>query len=166
MQLTPIRIVSFALTSLVAVSACGQVTGLSNDYAFDLGDGGGKGNGDAAGDASASDGALDAAADGAETGAKCSTAQTTLASTRLSQLGGTQACRSCLAASCCTDVEPCTSASDCRRHLSCMLDCTPKAADQRPDCFANCTGNVPAVYTNGIGACSIASCDAHCGFPP
>lgn len=160
MQLTPIRIVSLGLTCVVAVAACGQITGLSNDYAFDLD----AGKSDAA-DAHAAD-ALDAADGGPETGSKCSAAQTTLASTRLSQLGGTQACRSCLASACCTDVEPCTSASDCRRHLSCYLDCTPKVADQRPDCFSNCSGNTPALYTNGIGACSVASCEAQCGFPP
>jgi hypothetical protein len=168
MQLTPIRIVFFALPSLLAVAACGQVTGLSNDYQFDLADGSSSATGDASGDASASDGSssTDARADAADAAPKCSTAQTTLAATRLNQFAGTPACKSCLASSCCTDIEPCTSASECRRSLSCRLDCTDKPADQQHDCYNNCTnGNPPpAVYAQGVGACSAASCKTQCAF--
>jgi hypothetical protein len=170
MQLTPIRVVFFALPSLLAMAACGQVTGLSNDYQFDLvDDGGSSATGDASGDATASDASssTDARVDAADAAPKCSTAQTTLANTRLSQFSGTPACKSCLATSCCTDIEPCTSASECKRVLSCRLDCTTKAADQRPDCYSNCSnGNAPpALYTQGVGACSTASCKTQCGFP-
>lgn len=181
MQLTPIRkrtgLVTVALLALVVplalvftTGACGQVTGLSNDYLFDLQeDGGGiDANGDAAAsaDGSKSDAIADAAAD--RPAPKCSVAQAASAEVRMSQMTGLVTCKACLANSCCTDVETCANVSECRRAFACRLDCTTLTGTDRHDCFNACTnggGNAtPASWTNGVAACSKSSCDSICAF--
>lgn len=175
MQHTLISLSTFALVVpfvlVVGTGACGQVTGLSNDYLFDLQeDGGGI---DASSDATASadgpkaDAISDATADTADA-ARCSATQTASATVRMSQMNGLAACKQCLASDCCTDVETCTSTSDCRRALSCRLDCTTRTGTDRHDCFNSCQnggGNpTPDTFTNGIAACSKSSCDAICAL--
>ena len=175
MQLTPIRFVTCVLALpfvlVVGTRACGQVTGLSNDYLFDLQEDGGAA-GDASGDAAATDGSksdapTDAANDSADA-AKCSSGQAGSIELRLTQINGATPCKQCLANDCCTDVDSCLDAQDCRRALSCRLDCTDKTGTDRHDCFSACTnggGNTtPASYTNGVGACSAASCSSTCAF--
>jgi hypothetical protein len=178
MQLTPIRRRTGVVTATLVVplllvlttGACGQVTGLSNDYLFDLqNDGGGV---DAKGDASASaDGPKgDAIADasGDRAAPKCSLAQATSAQVRMSQMNGLMECKDCLANNCCTDVEACASATECRRAFACRLDCTTLTGSDRHDCYNACMnggGNAtPASWTSGVDACSKSSCDAICAF--
>jgi hypothetical protein len=162
MHLTPTRLAFLALPFLLA-AACGQVTGLSGDYLFDLTEAG-TANGDAAGDAASSDGSLtDARADAFEGAApKCSATQSGLATNQLSTLSGAPACKTCLANACCTDVETCMNTSTCSRALTCRLDCTTKTGIDRTDCFNACanggSGTTPPLFTNGVGACSGSSC--------
>jgi hypothetical protein len=155
---------------VLTASACGQVTGLSNDYVFDLTEDGGGGldaNGDGAPSADAKGDAI--AADAADAAPKCSTTQVVTATARMSQMNGLMACKQCLANSCCTDVDTCANTSDCKRALSCRLDCTTRTnSSDRADCFSTCQnggGNpTPATFTSGVGACTKASCDATCAF--
>lgn len=176
MQFTPLRMRTLALSVplllgglVLTASACGQVTGLSNDYLFDLTEDGGGGldaNGDGAPSADAKGDAI--AADAADAAPKCSTTQVAAATVRMSQMNGLMACKQCLANSCCTDVDTCANASDCKRALSCRLDCTTRTGTDRHDCFNNCSsggGNpTPATFTSGVAACSKSSCDSVCAF--
>jgi hypothetical protein len=176
MQLTPIRFATFALAVplalVVGTGACGQVTGLSNDYLFDLQEDGGAA-GDAKGDAATTDGPKsdapsDAPGDTAVDAATCSTGQAGSIELRLMQINGAMACKDCLANDCCTDVDTCLNVQECRRALSCRLDCTTRSGTDKHDCFNTCNSNsggnsTPPSYTNGVGACA-ASCSTTCAF--
>jgi hypothetical protein len=177
MQLTPIRQRAGVTVALVVplvlvltTGACGQVTGLSNDYLFDLQEDGGRidANGDAAASADApkGDAIADALADRAAP--KCSVAQAASAMLRMSQYGGEVACKNCLADNCCTEVETCSSKPECDRAFSCRLDCTPLTGTDRHDCFNQCMNGgsnaTPASWTSGVAACSKSSCDSICAF--
>jgi hypothetical protein len=141
---------------------CGQLTGLSDDYTFDLTpavEGGSDARTDSPVDASP-DG------DGSDGAAACSTAQVTVAAGRLSSFSGTPTCKACIAESCCNDVSACLGASDCKRYFTCQLACTTQAAGERAKCFNNCGGGAPpALYTSGIGTCTTTGCPTACGFP-
>lgn len=165
MHLTRTRLAAVALVSALALAACGQVTGLSDDYTYDL-EGGASADG-AAGDATKSDGATEAGDAGVDATNKCTTAQTVAAAKKLNTggLNGTQICKSCLAASCCTDIDTCTTNPDCTRTLGCKLDCTEKQPSERPGCFKSCSGGTPStVFQSGIAQCSAGACATQCGF--
>jgi hypothetical protein len=178
MQLTPFRLVTFALALplvlVVGTGACGQVTGLSNDYVFDLHEDGGAAAGDAKGDTATTDGSksdapTDAPSDTAVDAPTCSAGQAGSIELRLTQLGGTTQCKGCLANDCCTDVDSCLNVQECKRALSCRLDCTTRTGTDRHDCFVTCNSNsggnsTPPSYTNGVGACSMAACSTTCAF--
>ncbi len=151
-------------------AACGQVTGLSNDYVFDLQeDGGGSATADAKADTAATgDGAMtDGATDSAVgvDAATCSSAQAGNTELRLTQFNGSTACKTCLADDCCMDVDSCLNVSECRRALQCRLDCTTMAGTDRHSCFQTCNSNTggnttPMSYTSGVGACAVSKCSA------
>jgi hypothetical protein len=143
--------------------ACGQVTGLSDDYVYDLAAEGGA-TADA-GDASKADAGTDATAVPDAT-TKCSPSQTLKAAQKLSGDNGAQICKTCLATACCTEVDTCTNNGDCNQVLTCKLDCTTKQASQRSECFRGCTvnGGTPTLFTNSVGSCSTASCKQECSF--
>jgi hypothetical protein len=147
---------------LLALAGCGQLTGLSDDYVFDL-DGGGKA--DAVADGGTTDASSDASLDAAN---RCSAAATASAMAIMASSNGATKCKACLAGACCTQVEECSRASDCNRIFTCKVDCTQRPASERQQCFTGCNtqGNAgpPVLYTNGVGACSTASCKQDCGF--
>ena len=155
------RLLTLALPlAAVAAASCGQVTGLSDDYQFDLVDGGAA---DGARDSASADGPLDSALDARDANA-CTPQATALA---FAKLNGTPACKTCLAQACCTDIEVCTKVSECKNLLSCKLDCTTQG-DQRAQCQNKCANNgggAPASYTSGVGACGGAACKQECGLP-
>jgi len=168
MYFTPIRLAALALPAVLAVAACGQVTGLSDDYTYDLEGGAATGDGGAADgattDATTGDGATDAGADATN---KCSTNQTVKAAQKLQNYNGTQLCKTCLAGSCCNDVDTCSANSDCNHVFSCKLDCTEKSLSERSQCFKSCTvsgGGTGPVYQSTIGACAPAACTKECGL--
>lgn len=172
MQNTRIRYLAVApvsLASLLGLAACGQITGLSDDYLFDLTEGGAAAGGDASGDASKSDAPVtgDAGADARDGAAKaCTVTETASASAKLAASQGTAPCKTCLAGKCCRDVVECVDTTDCSRVLVCKLDCTVRSGD-RSNCFRNCNntgGGPPPLFTDGVGACSTASCANECGF--
>lgn len=158
MYLTPIRIIALALPAVLALAACGQVTGLSDDYQYDLVDGGTSPEG--AADGAATDGP--AAADAAK---QCTPAQTLSAAKRLNQDNGTQLCKTCLASSCCIDVDTCAANNECSRLLSCKVDCTEKTGADRTQCLKSCNSNsTSALFNAGVGACAAAACSKECAF--
>ena len=173
MHVARISCAFFAVFVAVAVagsmSACGQVTGLSDDYLFDLTDGGATKDG--AADTATADGSssTDAAADvQVDAANKCTVAQANNAAQKLDKYNGSMACKTCLAGSCCTDVEACSVANtDCNHVLSCKLDCTDRTGTERTSCFASCNNSgaaVPAIYTQGVGMCGAGPCATACGF--
>jgi hypothetical protein len=155
MQATTLRaaVLGPALALVLAPIACGQLTGLSDDYVYDLE--GGAADARARADASAD---ADAAPDAAPA---CSSAQVATAAQRLSQLSGLAACKTCLAAACCTEVEAC-SATACKDPLKCNLQCTNEAPASRAQCIASCSSS--SAFTTTLGACSTAACASTCGF--
>lgn len=164
MKLAKYRALTMAVPLTLAAMACGQVTGLSNDYQYDLeGGGGGGSTTDGPSDAPAADGPVaDAALDVLDATAACTAQAINSAQARMNGTNGTAACKTCLATACCGDVETCFKASECKSAFSCKLECTTQG-DQRAQCLGRCT-NV-ALYSTGIGACGGRSCKTECGFP-
>jgi hypothetical protein len=165
MKPSTFRVVLVALPLALGVSAalvasgCGQLTGLSNDYTYDLAE---------AGDASG-DGAVDGAADAADASdaGKCSAAAAATSAGKLAQAKGSALCEACLANNCCTTVDSCI-ASSCKQHLFCVVGCTSiQAANDRTSCLNNCTNGgsaATASFTNGVGQCAGVACKTECGF--
>ncbi|MDB4935499.1 MAG: hypothetical protein JWP87_2471 [Labilithrix sp.] len=175
MQYTTLRFASLGLPFVLVVgsaAACGQVTGLSNDYEFDLVEGGGA-DGGAGGDAKLDGPSSDASTtdapglDAADAANKCTTAETATALQRLNTLGGTTSCKTCLAPACCKDIDVCFHNPDCSSVLECKLDCTTRTSAERQQCFKSCNsggGGVPDLYTSGMGACAASACKSECAF--
>ena len=180
MQRTPIRLANFGpalpvaclagfAALVVGIGACGQVTGLSNDYLFDLQEDGGTAL-DASGDATAEGGSktdapADAPVDTGPDAATCSFAQAQSTQLRMTQLNGASGCKQCLASDCCTAVDSCLNVSECKRALSCRLDCTTMSGTDRHSCFNACNSNsggntTPESYSSGVGACAASACAA------
>lgn len=165
----------FASVALVAAAAaCGQVTGLSDDYDFDLVVEGGVRNdasdGSSGGDAATSDAPTDGSAvsdaprDATNT---CTAGQTATAVQSLNTYNGTPTCKACLAPACCTDVETCFNNTPCSKALACRLDCTARNSAERTQCFTACDnvgGGPPPLYVNGIASCAASACKQQCGF--
>jgi hypothetical protein len=169
MYLTRVRLLTLAVPVALAVAACGQVTGLSDDYTYDLEAGAAAADGattDAAkADGATGDGATDAGVDATN---KCTTAQTVATAKKLNNgFNGTQLCKTCLATSCCSDVDTCTANGDCNHVLGCKLDCTEKQAAERNACFKMCTlaGNTQStVFQSTVAPCAAAACTSQCGL--
>ncbi len=182
MQLTPIRVLTLAtgvlampvgvLVLAACAGACGQVTGLSNDYVFDLQEDGGGITGDATtasdtgatADGAKADAATDAPINPVDA-ATCTSAQAGNTQLRLTQFSGSTACKTCLADDCCMDIDTCLNVSECRRAFQCRLDCTTLSGTDRHSCFNTCNSNTggnttPLSYTNGVGACAASKCNA------
>lgn len=157
------RCVTIALPLAFAVLACGQVTGLSDDYQFDLVDGG-PSKADGAGDATKVDSPVGDSALDVRPANACTPQATAAALAKMS--GGTADCKVCLASLCCADVETCASAAECQKVFSCKLDCTDQG-DQRAQCLSRCSNGGPGAqaYASGVGQCGGHSCKTECGFP-
>lgn len=137
---------------------CGQVTGLSDDYTFDLADAAGSSDA-AAGDAKA-DGAAtgDGATGSGDSGSATCKAQATAYLT--TENAGSAVCRTCVANNCCTGVNACSPSSACRNDLKCVLDCSTSDVG-RQACVSKCQAN----QGNGFGAvlqCMQQSCASPC----
>ena len=169
-----VSVLSLLPLAALAAAACGQITGLSDDYRFDLVDGGGATPSDgaifdAAADAASVDAAVDARDGGASADAAniCTPAETATAAQQLATYRGTRVCKACLAPACCDDVVTCAQSNECSRVLGCKLDCTSRPVADRQQCFDRCSnvgGGVPALYTTGMGACAATSCKQDCAF--
>lgn len=171
MHLTPVRLAPSAPLALVlalVVGACGQVTGLSDDYTYDL-EGGVRAadaasEGAATGDgATGGDGARDATADATN---KCTATQSAKTTLTLENYNGTAVCKACLATSCCMAVDTCALNTECDKVLGCKLDCTQQPTADRTQCFKSCTtsGNPNSLYATTVGTCSASGCKPECGL--
>jgi len=157
----PLVFIFAAPFAAALVAACGMVTGLSDDFTFDGGEGGPSTTGDAAGDAQGGD------SGGGDTGAgrdagenKCTSGQAARAFSAM-QGTGTLECRTCLAQSCCTAITNCH--NDCGARLQCDLDCTTKG--NRANCEQQCTTDKPSpTFSADLLTCAKDSCNTQCGF--
>jgi hypothetical protein len=139
-----------AITLLVALGSCAQVTGLSDDYRYDLDaatvDGAG-------GDAAGGDAASDAAA------GQCSSIERTRAGTELAAVSGdllTGQCRTCLANNCCTPIDTCSKNLECQQSMRCVFQCQREngGGNNKAQCLNNCQNT----FARTVGACVQASC--------
>ncbi len=170
MHLTPLRLAPsapLALVTALVVAACGQVTGLSDDYTYDL-EGGAQAadaasEGAATGDGATRDGASEATADAAH---KCTATESLKTALTLKNYNGTTVCKTCLDTSCCTDVDTCALNAECSKVLGCKLDCTEQPTGDRSQCFKSCTtsGNPNTLFATTVGTCSASGCKPECGL--
>jgi hypothetical protein len=75
--------------------------------------------------------------------------------------GYTSDCNTCLAASCCEDIEACKANGECAAQLTCIIDC--QQASDPGACSAACTepGGVHVGYT-AYDDCSFGECMSTC----
>jgi hypothetical protein len=156
-----------AVLASILLASCGQLTGLSDDYRFDLdagapssttGPDGARIVGDAAGstvDGRAGDGA--SGTDAAHP--PCSAADRVTATNDLAQADLVpSACKSCLASSCCTEIETCASRSECDTAMKCVFQCQKNGGgNARTVCLDNCKA---ATFFQTVGSCISSSCSS------
>ncbi len=146
-----------ALAALAGLGACGQITGLSDDYTF-TDDAGAAVSRAAAGDHAApgADGAADGAGDSC---GRCSPTQQSDAAKVLEQAGATTSsppplCQACLQAQCCTELVDCGKASggsNCKDLLNCVVKCQEKGVGERATCVNGCNA---VNLVNALVGCS------------
>jgi hypothetical protein len=141
---------AIATLAVVAAASCAQVTGLSDDYRYDLGQNSGEDGG----------GSADAGREGAA--GQCSAAERTRADLAISGANGDRlpaSCRSCLASSCCAPIEQCSGNADCLQAMRCVFNCQRDTGpggnnNNKAQCLDNC-----GVLFNGlVGTCLRSSC--------
>ena len=150
--------------STVLVSACGQITGLSDDYTYDLGAPDGAISEGGAVDATSGDGSSSGDVvttnDGGDSGLRCTDAQRSAALGSMTQMKN-DTCKTCLATRCCTAVQACTAqTSGCRVTLSCHLDCSEKGNPQQ--CFNAQCMNGNEVTFQAVRSCATSFCKNEC----
>jgi hypothetical protein len=148
------RIAFFSIcgVSSFVLAACGMVTGLSDDYKYNL---------DAASSSTADGGGTDgssvtdAAPDTGVDAGRCTAQQISSAETGLNSHGGdklSSACESCLVATCCTQIAACLQSSPCTSVLECVMQCQDNSSVQgRQVCVDQCkSGNTSGTELVGI----------------
>lgn len=144
-----------AALSLLVVGACAQVTGLSDDYRYDLVEAGS--------DAAVTDGAsrgeagTDAGADTGSAADRCTAQERAQAQNAIVQANGdnlTATCRTCLATSCCDEIAACAGDPSCEQSMECVFGCMKSG--NRSQCLGNCSN----VFATQVGACVQRSCGA------
>lgn len=161
-----LRSVLFAMSisTLAILSACGTLTGLSDDYQYVL-DGGGT----AGTDGSTNDGASgassgnpgdpsDAAAEG---GRECTTTERARATTQMTAVSGDllpNACRQCLASNCCDEIDSCAKSGECANSMRCVFQCQKEngSGNQKVNCVNDCRPS----FLDLVGACLRDRCAA------
>lgn len=142
------------VASLALVGACAQVTGLSDDYRYDLVDG--SADASTANDASSADAARDGSAT-SDGGERCSAAERAGAQTTIGRSGGdelTAQCRTCLATNCCDEVAECGRQSDCAQSMECIFGC------QRNGNKGPCLNGCKQTFSATVGSCIQRFCAA------
>jgi hypothetical protein len=138
-----------------SIVACAQVTGLGDEYTFDL---------DAGAGADAVDEAV-ATTDGAPAPV-CSGQAGVSAHGILDGLKGASECMTCFADQCCVEVVDCwpqSGSSDCRNRFECILRCTEKTQrDERDKCFGDCSSKSDTA-SRAMDDCQRNACQA-CGL--
>jgi hypothetical protein len=158
---------AFAL--VVPLGACGQVTGLSEDYRFDqLADGGtllpdsgqGSAPGTDGGPGDANGGSkLDVAPDARET---CASAARATATTELTNAGAEplSACTTCLATNCCASVGRCATSNVCNDSMKCVYGCQNKQPNPKIQCLGGCSNT----FEETLKACIESACASSCSL--
>jgi hypothetical protein len=148
------------LTASIVLVSCGALTGLSDDFRYDL-DGGSSGSSGTASDGQAGDGA--AAADGGDDGAasvrqQCNTAEKQQASTEMAAVDPLSAgtCRNCLASNCCLDIDRCAKDTKCADSMKCVFQCIRDngGGGAKQVCVNNCDPTFMAT----LGSCLRDAC--------
>jgi hypothetical protein len=170
------RRLAFSIASVLAaaaVAACGTITGLSDDYKYDLADGASSG-----GDGSTPDGAGDGASGDAgsdalpsfDAGGTCNPSQANNFHDYVNGLPGNAECKACIAASqCCLTVAACQAAGggNCKNRFECDLECTAQqSAPQRLTCLnTTCPTQDPTTSTTwvNVARCVNQDCSTKCG---
>jgi hypothetical protein len=130
-----------ALLVLTMVSSCGQVTGLTDDYVYDLDE-----------PDAASEGGGDGAGDG---GGQCSSGDRARALSSIGSAGGQDVstqCKTCLSESCCSEISACAADDSCDESMKCIFGC--QRTGNRQQCLSSCG---PA-FVNTVGACLQTAC--------
>ena len=153
--------VALAVGVLLPVASCAQITGLSDEYRYDLEAGAGSSeDGSAVGlDASPGDARSDA-----DARAQCSADDRTRTGTQLASASGellSPQCRTCLAASCCAPIDACAKSSDCQASMKCVFQCQKSgSAASKRQCLSDC--NVAAFQR--VGSCAESGCAGACNL--
>jgi hypothetical protein len=153
-------ILGSTLLVVLAPCSCGQLTGLADDYRYDL-DAGGAPETSAA-DPSTADASDDAPHDAsADSHAPaCTAVQTEAAQTALTTNDGSNvpsACRTCMADSCCTEIQTCAKNANCAASMKCIFDCQQKGGGK-----AQCLNNCAKAFATVVGTCVQNDCNADC----
>jgi hypothetical protein len=145
----------------LAVASCGQLTGLSDDYHYDLepgsNDGGGSGEG-GGGRPSDAGGTTDAKTDARAP--TCSAGEVSTANTVMISASGDNvpiACRTCLADECCKQVTTCGENNDCNNAMKCVFGCQ-KGGGNKTQCLSTCN----VAFQTEVNPCVQASCSSAC----
>jgi hypothetical protein len=154
---SPLRDAAGALVLGLLAAACAQVTGLADDYRYDLADGGraADGGGGGGGDGGGTDGGDGGPAQQCTTvdRAKAELAMTNAAGDRL-----TTPCRSCLSTSCCLEIDRCAATADCNQSMRCIFNCQRETGGGNNK--TQCLGNCGLEFLQLVGPCVEARCDA------
>jgi hypothetical protein len=149
------RFIVSLVFALATPAACAQVTGLSDDYTFDL-DGGKRDGGEGGADGSSSGDAI--------TPGKCSVADTSQAAEDISNANGDKiasaACRTCLAANCCSSIHACAGDGTCKDAMSCIFGCQAKPQNEKRRCLDGCNEGA----FGAVGTCSRQDCQQDCNL--
>ena len=148
--MTTRKLLVASTTSLVVAllaAGCGQITGLSDDYTFDLEDAAADGGRDGGGDAATSQ----------DAGPACKSTATNYLN---GEGTGSAACRTCVGTSCCVTVNACSQSSECRNDLKCVIACS-SSDGARQSCVAKCEGNTHNAFAPLL-QCMQQNCTAQC----
>lgn len=140
-----------------AGSSCAQVSGLADDYRYDLV--AAAPTLDATADAGEGDATVRADSSASDARSTCGATERARAATQITSAGGDSLsgqCRQCLASNCCAQIGACANNADCEASMKCVFGCQNQngGGNAKTQCLANCrTGFFPTV-----GACIQATC--------
>jgi hypothetical protein len=161
-------LVAGTFTGALLVSACGMVTGLSDDYRYDLdassslpsGDGGTSGDGGKLPDGGNGGGPRDGS--GPDGSSQCGVTDRTTAQTDLTVSGGDQIptlCKNCLTGSCCIQIEGCFQNLECKTAMECVFGCQKdNGGGNKAQCLANCHNL--QTFNDTVATCARNACAA------
>jgi hypothetical protein len=130
--------------------ACAQVTGLSDDYQYDLVDGSAGQEQDASTTKDGGAQAADAAREGGAAGDRCSAAERSEAQATIGQAGGDgipAQCRMCLATNCCDEIATCGQQDECTQSMKCIFGC------QKNGNKSQCINGCRSTFATKVGSC-------------
>lgn len=139
----------------LALAACAGITGLSDDYRFEVPDGGAAVDDGGSSDAGPTE---DGPASSDASGGQCSKEARDEAQATLADAGEPlpPSCRDCLADACCVELAACASSPSCAASLRCVLDCQDWPGGGKRQCLDGCGSEL---FTS-LGPCLDERCPA------